>query len=250
MRKFSQDEWYFDGYTWCGITEEGEHRYPVSYGDNGMAWAMTTDINRCLNFYDIKSVAKMIKAYLKHDPFFKHHYKKIELVYIKEYPTFYFDYLRAAKQLKIKVNHLRTNEALESYLKKYGFEPISTNPKIIEVSRDNGEFYAEIINDTEKDKRKIDSIRIKNSCFNYPTYLLRSRKDLDLLFENVKDAQYVAAEYDEEINGFSSLYYENVYFPCFAVVNGRDSMVYSVDDVQKFHDNAASMLKLVKKGAK
>ena len=54
MRKFSQEDWYFDGYTWCGITKEGERKYPVSYGDNGLAWAMTTDINHCLNFYDIK----------------------------------------------------------------------------------------------------------------------------------------------------------------------------------------------------
>ena len=146
MRHFSRDEWYFDGVTWCGTDRDGKQYYPVSYGDYGVAWAMTTDIQRCLNHGTVARVKKQLLASLKHDPFFAHHYVKIELVHIKEYPTFYFDYKEAAKQLKIKIDHRWNNTELESYLTKYGLEPISDNPKIIEVCRDSGELYREALN--------------------------------------------------------------------------------------------------------
>lgn len=136
MRHFTRDEWYFDGYTWCGVKDNGELWYPVSYNDDGRAWAMTQNLQGCLNFVTIKRAQKQIKAELKHDPiFFKHRYKKIYLVHIKEYPTFYLDYFYAAKQLKIKLKHNMQSEEIVTHLMKYGFEPISDNPKFIEVDR-------------------------------------------------------------------------------------------------------------------
>lgn len=135
MRHFQRDEWYFDGYTWCGVDENGEVWYPVSWGDNSCAWRMTKDLQICLNHGTIKSVEQQIKAELKHHWWFKCRYKKVYLVHIKEYPTFYFDYYSIARQLKIKLNHLMSDEKIVARLTKYGFEPISDNPKIIEVSR-------------------------------------------------------------------------------------------------------------------
>lgn len=242
MRKFTQDQWYIDGYTWCGTNDKGEQYYPVSYGDKGMAWAMTPDINRCLEFGTINRVKDQLKASLKNDPFFIFHWKKIELVYIKEYPTFYFGYHRIARQLKIKVNHMWHDEEIVPHLMKYGFEPISTNPKIIEVSRDNGELYQEVVSQFNKDKGKLK--QITNSCFNHSTYLLNSVKDLELLVQTVEGSERLRCLYEEEINGFSFIW-GDVYFPCFAVINGTDSMVYSVDEVRELRDNAQAMLELI-----
>lgn len=135
MRHFKRDEWYFDGYTWCGVRNDGTVWYPVSWGDNHCAWRMTEDIQHCLNHGTIKRAEKQIKAELMYNPFFKYRYKKVYLVHIKEYPTFYFDYYSIAKQLKIKLNHFMEDEEIIARLAKYGFEPISDNPKIIEVDR-------------------------------------------------------------------------------------------------------------------
>lgn len=135
MRHFKRDEWYFDGFTWCGVKDNGEVWYPISWGDNARVWGMTRDIQNCLNHGTIKRVEKQIKAELKHNPFFKCKYKKVYLVHIKEYPTFYFDYYSIAKQLKIKLNHTMCQKEIIAHLTKYGFEPISDNPKIIEVDR-------------------------------------------------------------------------------------------------------------------
>ena len=136
MRHFSRDEWYFDGVTWCGTSKYGMEMYPFSYGDNGRAWGMTRDIQQCLNNGTIQRAKDQICAELKYDPFFRYHYVKLELVYIKEYPTFYFDYLTIAKKLKINIDSRWHSEELVPHLMKYGFEPISTNPKIIEVRRE------------------------------------------------------------------------------------------------------------------
>lgn len=137
MRHFTRDEWYFDGYTWCGVEENGELWFPVSYGDNGRAWAMTKDINRCLNHGSIKRVKKQIQAELKYDPiFFRHRYKKIYIVHIKEYPTFYFDYLTVARKYRIRLDHHMSQDEMVNRLMKYGFTSISDNPKIIEVDRE------------------------------------------------------------------------------------------------------------------
>ena len=135
MRHFTRDQWYFDGYTWCGIKKNGEVWYPVSYNDNGCAWAMTQNIQNCLNCGTIRRVQNQIKAELKHNWCFKFKYKKIYLVHIKKYPTFYFDYHYAAKQLKIKLKPCMDSEEIVAHLTKYGFEPISNNPKMIEVDR-------------------------------------------------------------------------------------------------------------------
>jgi hypothetical protein len=120
---------------------------------------------------------------------------------------------------------------------------------MIEVSRDNGEFYQEIIDEFNKDWLKVRTMKIKNACFDAPTFLLKSVKDLELLVNTIDQAKRLADLYDDEIKGFSFIWGE-VYFPCFAVISGSGSMVHSVDDVQELCDNAASMLKLVKKGAK
>lgn len=112
------------------------------------------------------------------------------------------------------------------------------------------ELYAEIPNDTKKNIRKIINLKVRNTCFNNSTYLLRSKEDLELLVQFVKDMDYINHGYDTRINRFYSLCYKDICFPCFAVMKGCDFTFYSVDDVQKLHDNAASMLELVKKGAK
>jgi hypothetical protein len=137
MKHFDRDEWYFDGWTWCGITDSGEVWYPFSYGDDGRAWRMTKEINLCLNCGTINRVKKQIQAELKHSPvFFRHRYKQIYIVHIKEYPTFYFDYLAVARKHRIKLSTFMSQEDIVSRLTKYGFVPISDNPKIIEIGRE------------------------------------------------------------------------------------------------------------------
>lgn len=135
MRHFNRDEWYFDGYTWCGVDANGVVWYPMSYGDNGRAWRMVKDISACLNCGTINRVKKQIQAELKHDWGFKYRYKQIYLVHIKEYPTFYFDYLTVARKYRIKLNPSMNQEEIVARLTKYGFMPISDNPKIIEIDK-------------------------------------------------------------------------------------------------------------------
>ena len=74
--------------------------------------------------------------------------------------------------------------------------------------------------------------------------MLNSAKDLEILIQTVEDSERIGYLYEEEINGFSFIW-GDVYFPCFAVINGTDSMVYSVDDVRELRDNANSMLELI-----
>lgn len=141
MRHFSRDEWYFDGYTWCGVDGNGEVWFPFSYGDCGRAWRMTKNINDCLNHGTVSRVKKQIQAELKHDPvFFKHRYKQIYIVHIKEYPTFYFDYLTVARKYKIKLSPFMSQEEMIARLTKYGFVPISDNPKIVQVDKEEIEY--------------------------------------------------------------------------------------------------------------
>lgn len=142
MRKFSPEEWYIDEYTWCGVDKKGVRWYPISWGDNSTAYAMTQDIQHCMSFGTIKRVEKMLLAENKHKFPLKIKYDKIELVRIKEYPTFYFDYWKIAKQLKIKVKKIvRDNDEIIKHIAKYGFKPIGNMPKIIVVSRDELKEY-------------------------------------------------------------------------------------------------------------
>lgn len=137
MRKFTQDQWYIDDYTWCGVDKNGDRWYPVSWGDNGTAWGMTKDVHRCMSFGTVKRVEHMLSSENKHGILpLRYRYEKIELVKIKEYPTFYFDYLKIARQLNIRINKNPGSLELESQLIRYGFTPISDNPKIIVVSRE------------------------------------------------------------------------------------------------------------------
>lgn len=136
MRHFTRDEWYINGYTWCGITRDGKTTYPMSWDYGGRVYGWTRDIQGCLNHGTIKRVRQQILAELKNDPFF-FRYKQIYLVHIKEYPTFYFDYIQIAKQLKIKIDRHMDYDDIPTYLMKYGFEPISDNPKIIETYRED-----------------------------------------------------------------------------------------------------------------
>ena len=96
------------------------------------------------------------------------------------------------------------DEEIVPHLMKYGFEPISTNPKIIVVGRDNGELYQEVVEKLNKDKCALKEI--KNSCFNHTTYLLKSVKDLERLVQTVSGAESLGYRYDEEIKGFSSFF--------------------------------------------
>lgn len=137
MRHFERDEWYYDGYTWCGVDNSGISWYPFSFGDNGCSWCMNKNINDCLDLGTVSRVRKQLRAEIKRSPvFFRHRYKKFFLVHIKTYPTFYFDYMYAARQLKIKLDPFATQENIIIRLSKYGFVPISDNPKVIEVNRE------------------------------------------------------------------------------------------------------------------
>ena len=243
MRHFSRDEWYFDGVTWCGTDRDGKQYYPVSYGDNGVAWAMTTDIQRCLNHGTVARAKEQLLASLKHDPFFAHHYIKVELVYIKEYPTFYFGYQKIAKQLKIKIDRRWNNEELALHLTKYGLEPISDNPKIIETGRDNGELYREVLDAYSGHVDRLKQIHIADNCFNKPTYLLSSVKDLEVLTQTVDGSNELAARYNPEINGLS-YYPEDICFPCFVTIDRGGSMAYSVEEVEYIANSAKAMLAL------
>lgn len=244
MRHFSRDDWYLEGFTWCGIDKEGKEKYPVSYGDNGMAWAMTTDVQQCMNLKTVRRVKDQLRAHMKHDPFFMHRYVKVKLVYIKEYPTFYFGYEDIARKLKIKINNRWNNEELEQHLMKYGFERISDNPKIIVVGMDDGETFCEVVKEVEAKQHKIKDITVRNSCFGKPTYLLRSVKDLELLIKVVPGCNEIANRYDDEVNGFTYLS-GDIFFPCFAVVDMGESQVYSVDEVRDIANGAKNMLKLI-----
>lgn len=141
MRKFSKKEWYINDYTWCGVDKDGVRWYPVSWGDNSTAYAMTRDIQYCMSFGTIKRVEKMLLAENKCKFPLKLHYDKIELVRIKEYPTFYFDYRKIATQLRIKTKPMWGSDELIKHLTKYGFEPIGDAPKIIVVSRNELKEY-------------------------------------------------------------------------------------------------------------
>ena len=81
-------------------------------------------------------VEQQIKAELKHHWWFKCRYKKVYLVHIKEYPTFYFDYLTVARKHRIKMSSMMSQEEMVSRLAKYGFVPISDNPRMIEIGRE------------------------------------------------------------------------------------------------------------------
>lgn len=244
MRHFSRDEWYFDGVTWCGTDRDGKQYYPISYGDHGMAYGMTPDIQRCLNHHTITRVKEQLNASLRHDPFFFHHYVKIELVRIKEYPTFYFDYHEIAKKLRIKIDHRWSNEEVERHLTKYGFEPLADNPKIIEVSRDGGEMYREVLDAYNRRANRLRKMYVADSCFDKATYLLRSAQDLELLAQNVGGCNELTARYDSEINGFS-YYPEDICFPCFVTIDANDAMAYSIKEVEYIANSAKTMLELV-----
>jgi len=136
MRHFSKEEWYFNGYTWCGLDKNANYWYPFSYDDYGTAYRMTLNINDCLNHMTIKRAKDQIKSEIKKSPFFKYRYEKIYIVNIKEYPTFYFDYLTIARKHRININHLHNQDEIVSRLEKYGFTPISDNQKIIEISKE------------------------------------------------------------------------------------------------------------------
>ena len=127
---------------------------------------------------------------------------------------------------------------------KYGFEPISTNPKIIETGRDDGTFYRNILTSAESDIHKIKDISIKNSCFDKPTYLLKSTTDVELLVQNIAGSNELAARYDDEIKGFQ-YYPEDILLPCFVVVDREGSQAYSVADIEHIANSARAMLELI-----
>ena len=247
MKHIPKEEWYLDSYTWCGVTEEGERWYPVSYGDNGTAWRMTKEINNCLDLPKTHLVKKMIKAHLKHDSFFQYHYPHIELVTIKVYPTFIFDLRDIAKKHRIKGvdTNMSTDEA-KTVLQSYGYEEISPNEKVIEVGRDNGEFYDAIINETSNSLNRANKLRVEQSVFNGITYLLKTPKDIGLLCQNIKGTERLGWMYDEETNCFPT-WTGDVYFPCFAVINNDDVLVYSIEETKELIADANAMLKIIEK---
>lgn len=247
MRQIPKEEWYLDAYTWCGVTHEGERWYPVSYGDNGTAWRMTKEINDCLDFPKTHLVEKMIKAEFKHNQFFHLRYQYIELVTIKIYPTFLFDLRNIAKKHRIKdVDGNMDTDEIKTVLQHYGYEEISPNEKVIEVSRDNGEFCDEIIDKTSNNLSRAKKLEVKQSVFNGVTYLLKTLKDLKLLCQNIKEAERLWWMFDEETNSFPTWTGE-VYFPCFAVIDNDSILVYSIDETKQMIEDANAMLKIIDK---
>ena len=247
MRQIPKEEWYLDAYTWCGVTEEGERWYPVSYGDNGTAWRMTKNINDCLDFAKTHMVKKQIEAQLKYDDFFEMHYKNIEFVQIKVYPTFVFDLRKVAKKHRIGEvdDHMDTDE-IKALLRPYGYKEISVDEKVIEVCRDSGEFYAEIINKTSNELDKIKKLQVEPSIFDGITYLMKSYKDLERICCRINGAERLGWLFDNETKCFPT-WTENIYFPCFAVITNDNAMVYSIEETKQMIANANSMLKLIDK---
>lgn len=247
MKQISKEEWYLDAFTWCGITQEGERYYPVSYGDYGTAYAMTKDINHCLDMKKIPQVKKMIEAELKYNWSFQCRYPTIELVQIKVYPTFLFDLRDVAKKHRIKSinDHMNTDE-IKALLKPYGYGEISADEKVIEVSRDNGEFYDEIINKKSNALTRIKKLKVESSVFNGITYLMKTKKDLELLCQNIKEAERLGWMYEEEDNCFPT-WTGDVYFPCFAVIDHDNVLVYSIDETKQMIADANAMLEVIEK---
>lgn len=247
MKHIPKEEWYLDAYTWCGVTKEGERWYPVSYGDNGTAWRMTKNINDCLDFSKTHLVKKQIEAQLKYDNFFEFHYENIELVQIKVYPTFLFDLRDVAKKHRIRsINSNMDTDEIKTLLRLYGYEEISTDEKVIEVSRDNGEFYAEIINSTSKELDKIKKLKVEPSIFDGTTYLMKSYKDLERMCQHLQGAERLGWLFDEETKCFST-WTEDIYFPCFAVITNDNAMVYSIEETKQMIADANLMLKIIDK---
>lgn len=247
MKHIPKEEWYLDAYTWCGVTKEGKRWYPISYRDNGTAWRMTENLNDCLVFAKTHLVEKQIEAQLKYDSFFKFHYENIELVQIKVYPTFVFDLRAIAKKHRIKsVNvHMNTDE-IKALLQPYGYTEISPNEKVIEVGRDNGEFYATIIDRTLDELDRAKKLEVKQSVFNGTTYLMKTCEDLELLCKNIYGAERLGWMYEDEIKGFLT-WTGDVFFPCFAVINHDDVLVYSIEEAKQMIADANAMLKIIEK---
>jgi hypothetical protein len=246
MKQIPKEEWYLDAFTWCGVTKEGERRYPVSYGDNGTAWCTTEDINCCLDFATTHLVKEQIEAELKHNGFFVY-YENIELVQIKVYPTFLFDLRNIAKKHRIKSvdNHMNTEE-IKTLLQPYGHEEISADEKVIEVGSDNGEFYAMILNKESKELDKIKKLKIEPSMFNGTTYLMKSYKDLERICYHIPNAETLGYLFDEETKCFPT-WTEDIYFPCLAVITHDDATVYSINETKQMIADANSMLKIIER---
>ena len=247
MKHIPKENWYLDAYTWCGVTNKGERWYPVSYGDNGRAWRMTKEINDCLDFSKTHLVEKMIKAELKHNQFFNLRYQYIELVAIKVYPTFLFDLRDIAKKHQIKeVDSNMDTDEIKTVLQHYGYEEISLNEKIVEVSRDHGEFCDAIINKTSNALNRVKKLEVKQSIFNGVTYLLKTFTDLKLLYQTIKDAERLWQKFDEETQSFPTWTGE-VHFPCFAVIDNNSTTVYSMAETKQKIEEANEMLKIINK---
>ena len=137
MKQIPKEEWYLDAYTWCGVEQDGKRYYPVSVGDYGTAWRMTSDINGCMDFSNTDQIVTMLKAELKHNTWFKF-YTKVELVKIKVYPSGWFDYHQIAEKLNIKeLNHSMKQDEARELLEQYGFKTIPEDEQVLEISRDS-----------------------------------------------------------------------------------------------------------------
>lgn len=245
MKKIPKQDWYLDAYTWCGVNKNGERWYPVSYGDNGTAWRKTTDINHCLDFPNTDSVARMLKAELKYDLWFKHDYTAVELIKIKVYPSGWFDYRRIAEKLNITEfnDSMRQDEARE-LLEKYGLKKIPEDEQVLEVSRDNGEFYAKIKSENSSHLDRIKQLTLEQSVFSGTTYLMRTYEDAELLCEHIEHAEILCDLFDEEEQCLYD-YTGKIHFPCFMVIKDKHMNVYSISDAKELIADANAMLKII-----
>lgn len=247
MKHIERNEWRLGRYTWCGTTKEGKQYYPVSWNNDSTAYGMTENINFCLAFHSPKDVQKMIEAEIKHSVFFKTRYAKVELVKIKVYPCGFFDYISAAKKLHItQINHRLRTEEIKEILKQYGLEDLPLTEKVLEESRDNGEFYANITDHLSCISKRVQKMKLERSVFQGSTYLMRSFNDLQILSNHVKDGERLLRLYDED-DGCFPTWTDSITFPCLAVICNGNATVHSLAEARNLVADANAMLSVIEK---
>lgn len=252
IKQIPKEEWYYDAFTWRGINDKDEAWYPVSYDSDGTAWSMTTNINNAMTFDTEKRAADMIKVPFARDTFFAFNYKTIEVVKVKAYPTFYFDFYKALSKLNIKLSKQGLedfrNDSIKYLKENYGYTELDENDnKIIEVSHDNGTVFKDKAEEFDKNINKVKKLIVSDSIFPGTTYLLKTLTDIELVSLYVPSLKRLIYELDREDKSFFD-WTENIKLPCFIVVDSNDKYTaYSLDETEEIINKSNKMLELIKK---
>ena len=252
IKQIPKEEWYYDAFTWRGIDDKDEAWYPVSYDSDGTAWSMTTNINNAMTFDTEKRAADMIRISFAKDTFFAHSYKTIELVKVKTYPTFYFDFYKALSKLNIQLSKQGLEDFRKDsikYLKEnYGYIELDENDnKTIEVSHDDGAMFKVKTEEFDKNINKVKKLVVNDSIFPGTTYLLKTFADIELVSLYVPSLKNLIHEFDKEDKSFFD-WAENVKLPCFIVVDSNNTHIpYSLNETEEMINKSNKMLELIKK---